>query len=717
MLWARQQPPSGLDIVHIRDWHDPDAPEQREHLQQFGAHCLRGTPGANLVLGLAGPFGSNECHVDAITLNDFQDTNLGTVLASIQAREGKPLRIGVVGVWTEAKITFLLYELRTRLKNVSLATCSALTASASRTQHFNALEQLQKILGVTVEHGVGAFVDWLCPGSTTSALPHAPSRTHGVVVEGADLTGVDSALVDFLYRDSARVSLKSLSGGFSGAMVFRARSWDALGHEQAATVLKLGAQQDVSKERVAFERVEDVLGNDAPSVRGFADLGERAGLKYAYAAMGGGGVQTFKELYASGAPVDAVLNRAFHDILGRFTTVSRYERLPLLNYYTFENRHASGVRNKVRALFGAGHEEEIRLGDQWCVPNPALLYEADLDVLDRALGEFRFVSYVHGDLNGANILLDDRENVWLIDFFHAHRGHVLRDLAKLENDLLYIMTPIPDRATLMEALHITTALRQVKDLRAPLPEEAPGVQSPTLCRAWQTLRILRGIGGKLVKEDRDPMQMSAALLRYSIHTQWFDESDELQRTWALAAAGGHAQDLLQSAARNQRLRVDWIQDSVLPDECLGLTICPGRRDRHRSLDEDLRVLAAANVRVLVCLVTAAELAWAGVSSLRAKAQALGIIVHHVPIADQGVPTLTQAGTLVTSIQESLNQADRVVIHCMGGLGRSGLLAACVLVARGIQPETAIQTIRACRSPRAIESHAQEQFVHQFSGER
>jgi hypothetical protein len=38
--------------VHIRDWHDPDDPATRAHLEHFGRHCVRGTPGAAFVAPL-----------------------------------------------------------------------------------------------------------------------------------------------------------------------------------------------------------------------------------------------------------------------------------------------------------------------------------------------------------------------------------------------------------------------------------------------------------------------------------------------------------------------------------------------------------------------------------------------------------------------------------------------------------------------------------------
>ena len=86
---------------------------------------------------------TNERIVNSLTLNDFEGTKPAGNSRGIRHAHGdEPLRVGVVGVWTEAKVSFLLYDLKTRLGIDQLATCSALTASASRAQHFNALAQL-----------------------------------------------------------------------------------------------------------------------------------------------------------------------------------------------------------------------------------------------------------------------------------------------------------------------------------------------------------------------------------------------------------------------------------------------------------------------------------------------------------------------------------------------------------------------------------------------
>ncbi len=57
----------------------------------------------------------------------------------------------------------------------------------------------------------------------------------------------------------------------------------------------------------------------------------------------------------------------------------------------------------------------------------------------------------------------------------------------------------------------------------------------------------------------------------------------------------------------------------------------------------------------------------------------------------------------------LSDGSRVLVHCKGGLGRAGTIAALMLVELGMTVDEAIRTVRAAR-PGAIETRAQEAFV-------
>lgn len=169
------------------------------------------------------------------------------------------------------------------------------------------------------------------------------------------------------------------------------------------------------------------------------------------------------------------------------------------------------------------------------------------------------------------------------------------------------------------------------------------------------------------------------------------------------------------------IRVDFLPSTVvmLPGR-IGMTIAPGKKirgiygDWHRDLEKDLvRIRCVHGASVLVCLVPPEELALLGVSELPGRAQRLGFEVVQFPIQDVSVPdSIERLRDLVVHILDAAAVGKTVVIHCRGGLGRSGLVAACCLVARGMDDRTAMEAVRATREG-TIETPAQEQFVREF----
>jgi protein-tyrosine phosphatase len=584
------------------------------------------------------------------------------------------------------------------------------------------LDQLKKILGAEVKDSVGDFAHWLIPDSTVH-----PPETHRTFstefeVDGA-VTGsseADEDVLSFLYRDASKVHLKPLSGGYSGAKVFKAASQDALGHDQAPSVAKIGPRALIGAERAAFERVEEILGNNAPNVRAFVDLGERAGIKFSFAAMGRGEIRTFQSIYQGGLgqrKVDAILAEVFEEIMEPFYAAAQFERLPLLEHYTFSPQYAESTKKKVARIHGHGGDRDtLPLPGGGEAPNPASFYSGYVRENLGKLGEYHYVSFVHGDLNGANILVDSRDNVWIIDFFHTERAHVLKDLIKLENDILYIYTPVPDEKALAESLNLTRSLLDVGDLGAPLPRRPTGVKSDDLMRAWATLRTLRSFGAEFVREDRNPQQAWIPMLRYAMHTLSFDESDALQKRWALASSALVTDRIERTSERNRDLRIAWIgaEDLGSPGR-LGLTICPGRRDHGRDLEADLATIRKEEATLLIGLLTEDELEWAGVPEIGQACKVLGIEYVHHPIPDQDVPSVEETRQLGRRINDALDAGRNVVVHCMGGLGRTGTVAACAIQDRGFSAEEAVEVVRQGRGPRAIETEGQERFVREYEG--
>ena len=157
-----------------------------------------------------------------------------------------------------------------------------------------------------------------------------------------------------------------------------------------------------------------------------------------------------------------------------------------------------------------------------------------------------------------------------------------------------------------------------------------------------------------------------------------------------------------------------MQSEVIEPGRLGITICPGRRDRGRDLDADLARLSSEGTARLLCLSTDAELEWAGVSDLGCRARAVGLDYRSLAVPDQDTPEQSEALELVQWCREGTRRGESVVVTCMGGLGRSGTVAACCLVAAGMTPDAAIVAVRAARGPRALETVDQETFVAAFA---
>jgi protein-tyrosine phosphatase len=147
---------------------------------------------------------------------------------------------------------------------------------------------------------------------------------------------------------------------------------------------------------------------------------------------------------------------------------------------------------------------------------------------------------------------------------------------------------------------------------------------------------------------------------------------------------------------------------------IGMTAAPGV---NRDLDRDLDALRDKHrASMLITLVGDHEIEFLRLADLRERAAARGIEALRFPIVDQSVPSsMDDFIDLVRRILAEVEQGRVIIVHCWAGLGRTGLLAACCLVARGLAPGKAIAAVRRCRA-RTIESTEQEEFVFWFAAE-
>ncbi len=115
---------------------------------------------------------------------------------------------------------------------------------------------------------------------------------------------------------------------------------------------------------------------------------------------------------------------------------------------------------------------------------------------------------------------------------------------------------------------------------------------------------------------------------------------------------------------------------------------------------------------MLSLVEDGEVAGLGLPELSGRFQAADLACLRLPIADYSVPD--DAFETAWPIHRAralglLAEGGKVLVHCRGGQGRSGTIAAALLIAGGLPAQEAIDLVRADR-PAAIETASQEAWL-------
>ncbi|CAO4184753.1 ADP-ribosylglycohydrolase family protein [Methylorubrum populi] len=153
---------------------------------------------------------------------------------------------------------------------------------------------------------------------------------------------------------------------------------------------------------------------------------------------------------------------------------------------------------------------------------------------------------------------------------------------------------------------------------------------------------------------------------------------------------------------------------------IGVTFCPGKVQTdgatgswNRDLATDIKAISDWGATTLVTLIENHEIEALEVPGLERECQRHGIDWLHLPIPDVSTPTDEFEAAWVTvgeGLRSRLRNGFNVVVHCKGGLGRGGTIAARLLVELGADPEDAIRRVREAR-PGAIETVEQEKHVY------
>jgi protein-tyrosine phosphatase len=136
------------------------------------------------------------------------------------------------------------------------------------------------------------------------------------------------------------------------------------------------------------------------------------------------------------------------------------------------------------------------------------------------------------------------------------------------------------------------------------------------------------------------------------------------------------------------------------------------------LEDEIISLRGMGVDVLVSLLTDEE-----IIELSLADEALHCANNHIeflrfPIPDHSVPPLNEkTAGVIHELWERLAAGKSIAIHCRAGLGRSSMIAACIMVLAGIDPNSVFDVIGAARGFTVPDTQEQRDLVAKFAGHR
>ena len=138
---------------------------------------------------------------------------------------------------------------------------------------------------------------------------------------------------------------------------------------------------------------------------------------------------------------------------------------------------------------------------------------------------------------------------------------------------------------------------------------------------------------------------------------------------------------------------------------IGICPMPGRYGAYRL---DMATVEAWRADLVLSMTEKHELERMGAATLSADLAGFGCGWLHLPIVDLGAPvgeTLAAWPAASRRTREVLAAGGRVLVHCYGGCGRSGMAIVRILVEMGEAPEVALARLRVARAC-AVETEAQ-----------
>jgi len=351
-----------------------------------------------------------------------------------------------------------------------------------------------------------------------------------------------------LFPDARRVVLDPLHGGYMGK-TFRVIPYARDGRRMLPSVLKLGPEAVIEREVRAFhEHVEKYILNNSTSIMGRGSSGEWGGIRYTFVGIGGPESRlTWLTEHYRNSPAEEVLTlleRLFTHILKPWYGQPRWEEIrpyaehnpiQLFPHILEDGEKATSVSAEDKILRCPELNREL--------PNPFHFLKHGYPARKNSV----FLWYrciTHGDLNMQNVLLDELENLFIIDFSETRVRNAVSDFARLEVIVKIEMTRMQGESDLKSLLEFEEALVSASRLGETTPFRYEG-DDPMVEKAYRVVSLLRGYADRVTLFEENIIPYFLALLEWTYPIVSYRSANLLQKRFAAYSAGLIVQRIME----------------------------------------------------------------------------------------------------------------------------------------------------------------------------
>ncbi|MBI5418416.1 response regulator [Candidatus Poribacteria bacterium] len=321
----------------------------------------------------------------------------------------------------------------------------------------------------------------------------------------------DEKVLRRLFHDCDRITISPLTSGYSSAKVFRV-SPEIRGRGQDEVIVKIDWAENIYKESKNVKMfVENWLGFYKVShIKNISYAGEVGGILYTLVEGSLENLINFIKYVQLNSikKIEKILEELFLKTFKNWYN-NKETRVFLIHMILQEKiMNLDLLKDLVKKYYPDWKDEQkVSInGISEKITHPVYAF-SKLNTSDHI---HSYYSYIHGDLNANNILIDNRNSCYVIDFFFTDIGFILQDFVLLELDLkLYLLDnfPLEEICTYEKQL----VKQDNYNKKVTFPNDNKKIQ-----KIYQTILIIRKIAGEITIPNNNIKHYYITIFYYNI---------------------------------------------------------------------------------------------------------------------------------------------------------------------------------------------------------